>query len=57
MGFGNTDIDMGRKEVAVVRRGHKVDTTRASRVLIMFSFFTGWWLQRLHRCSCSVITH
>ena len=30
LGFGNTDI-MGRKEAAVIGRGHKVGTTRASR--------------------------
>lgn len=56
MGSVNTEIDIGRKEVAVIGRGHKVGTARASRVLIIFCFFTGWWLQRLYSC-CFVITH
>ena len=51
LGFGNTDI-MGRKEAAVIGRGHKVGTTRASRGwYCSFSFMGGGYK------GYTVITH
>lgn len=56
LGFGNTDI-MGRKEVAVVGRGHKMGRARASRGwYCSLPFFLGWWTQRLY-CDKALSAH